>query len=135
MLEEGMLYGVTTKSRVGIIIQTTIAITVNTYKAIDFGIPVLNPFFTIPICMTKADIEMTIGMRKLNVKVEERTSERSCTATSNRLILNTLLNLRFSSLSILLNFERTKGWTIRYTKLTQSEKVISKNIFFPFWNY
>ena len=62
-----MLYGVTTKSRVGIIIQTTIAITVNTYKAIDFGIPVLNPFFTIPICMTKADIEMTIGMRKLNV--------------------------------------------------------------------
>ena len=85
--------------------------------------------------MTKADIEMTIGMRKLNVKVEERTSERSCTATSNRLILNTLLNLRFSSLSILLNFERTKGWTIRYTKLTQSEKVISKNIFFPFWNY
>ena len=129
-----MLYGATTKNRVGIIIQA-IAIKVDTYKAIDFGIPVLNPFFTIPICMTKADIEMTIGMRKLNVKVEERTSERSCTATSNRLILNTLLNLRFSSLSILLNFERTKGWTIRYTKLTQSEKVISKNIFFPFWNY
>ena len=138
MLPDGMLYGAITKNRVGTIIQT-VAMKVETYKAIDFRIPALNLLFIIPICITKANIEMTIGRRKFlrlkNAKVKERTSERSCTATSNRLILNTLLNLRFSSLSILLNSERIKGWIIRYTKIKQSQKAINKNIFFPFWNY
>ena len=80
-----MLYGAITKNRVGTIIQT-VAMKVETYKAIDFRIPALNLLFIIPICITKANIEMTIGRREFlrlkNAKVKERTSERSCIATS-----------------------------------------------------
>ena len=95
MLPDGILYGAITKNRVGIIIQT-VAIKVETYKAIDFRIPALNLLFIIPICITKANIEIAIGrrgfLRLKSVKMKERTSERICTATSNRLIRNTLSN-------------------------------------------
>jgi len=135
MLPDGTLYGIITKVLIGSDIQAVV-IKIETYKAIDLITLVLNLFRIIPICRTKANIEMMIGMKALlrliSVKVREATSERSCIPTSNRLILNTLLNSRLSSLSILLNSERTKGWAIRYTKMKQSQKNINKNIFFPF---
>lgn len=116
MLPDGTLYGIITKVLVGSDIQVVV-IKIETYKAIDLTTLVLNLFRIIPICRTKANIEMMIEMKALltlmSVKVKEATSARNCTPTSKKLILTILLKVKFPTLRILLNFKRIKGWIIR----------------------